>query len=299
MPQIISAEPLAQMIRSIALQKRTGMLRVEQLGERSAERGEIYFENGSLMRARTGREAGKAALRRISEWKQITCSFQGMSRPYPASTSAQRAKPSDTQTHVLSQTDRLARVAEGRERETEPRESASKAPIFAGEKMTHPLSSRRADVAVSASAEVSSLPVPVISPDQPLIVHGTRLETYAPVPSAVSSRSVQRWTTHLLPELEELPVPRKLVGPGPLPPLKLPSGGKALPGRMAIFKIRSSVSTARAIGQMERRARVVFILLDGRRTIEHIARLTHQTEAEVEQILLDLMQHGYADYVGG
>src|SRR5690348_8046602 len=85
MPQSISAEPLAQMVRSITLQKRTGVLRVEQLGGRGAERGEIYFENGSLLRARTEHETGKSALQRIGEWKQITCFFQSMSRPlYPA-----------------------------------------------------------------------------------------------------------------------------------------------------------------------------------------------------------------------
>src|ERR1700688_113901 len=84
MPQSIAAEPLAQMVRSIALQKRTGVLRIEQLGGGGAEQGEIYFENGSLVQARTEREIGRAALQRISEWKQITCAFLSTSRsPYP------------------------------------------------------------------------------------------------------------------------------------------------------------------------------------------------------------------------
>src|SRR5258707_6003942 len=81
MPQSMSEEPLARMVRSITLQKRTGVLQVEQLGGAGAEQGEIYFENGSLVRARTRRETGKAALQRISEWEQITCAFQSISRP--------------------------------------------------------------------------------------------------------------------------------------------------------------------------------------------------------------------------
>jgi hypothetical protein len=50
---------------------------------------------------------------------------------------------------------------------------------------------------------------------------------------------------------------------------------------------------------MERRARIVFILLDGRRTIQDIARLTHQAEYEVEQILIDLTKRGYTHYLCG
>jgi hypothetical protein len=56
---------------------------------------------------------------------------------------------------------------------------------------------------------------------------------------------------------------------------------------------------AKAIHQMERHARVVFILLDGKRTIQDIARLTHRAEHEVEQILVDLTQRGYTQYLCG
>lgn len=58
-------------------------------------------------------------------------------------------------------------------------------------------------------------------------------------------------------------------------------------------------ATARAIEHMERRERIIFILLDGRRTIQDIARLIHQPESEVEHILLHLTQHGYTHYLQG
>ena len=297
MPQIISAEPLAQMIRSITLQKRTGVLRVEQLGERSAERGEIYFENGTLMRARVGRETGKIAFQRIGEWKQITCFFQGMSRPYPALSAGTASTGGEPVTrnireHPANQTDRLARTSEPAEKVTEPRRPS----LEAGERMTHPLNPRRAEIALYANARSSHLPVPFKAPDQPLVLHGTRLETYTPPQSASPSRSVQRWTTHLVSELETLPAPRKLP---PEARLEATESANALPGRLAIFRARAAISAAQVIGRMERHARVVFILLDGRRTIQHIALLTHQTEAEVEQILVDLTQRGYTQYVSG
>jgi hypothetical protein len=83
MQKTTSTEPMAQMLRSIALQRRTGLLRVERFGERGKEQGEIYFEVGRPMHAQTGQETGNVALQRISSWKNITCSFDGIDRPYP------------------------------------------------------------------------------------------------------------------------------------------------------------------------------------------------------------------------
>jgi uncharacterized protein DUF4388 len=317
MPQIISGEPLAQMIRSITLQKRTGVLQVEQLGERSAEWGEIYFENGSLMRARTEREAGKAALRRISEWKQITCAFQNASRSYPTTTlvasASQEPKAERPQAHVSLQTDRLARMPELKD--TESRQSLANQPLLTQERRTRPLNPRQAEIVLSTSARSSISSAPSTAANQPLVLHGTRLEAYMPAQPAMPSRSVQRWTTHQLSELEALPVLRRpepaprvdpLPGDAALPVLRrsepnprvdpLP-GDAVLPGRMAIFIACSTVPTAQAIQQMGRHARIAFILLDGRRTIQDIARLTHQTESSVEQIMINLMQHGYTQLV--
>jgi hypothetical protein len=317
MPQIISGEPLAQMVRSITLQKRTGVLQVEQLGERSAERGEIYFENGSLMRARTEREAGKAALRRISEWKQITCAFQSASRSYPTTTlvasPSQEPHAERPQAHMPLQTDRLARMPELKD--TESRPGLASQPLLAQERRTRPLNSRQAEIALSASARPSMSSAPSTAANQPLVLHGTRLEAYTPAQPAMPSRSVQRWTTHQLSELETLPVlprpaPIPRVDPLPtdavLPLLRRPELAPRVdplpadavpPGRMAIFIACPTVSTAQAIQQMGRHARIAFILLDGRRTIQDIARLTHQTESDVEQIMINLMQHGYTQLV--
>lgn len=298
MPQSISAEPLVRMIRSITLQKRTGVLRVDQLGERSAERGEIYFENGSLVRARTEREAGKAALQRIGEWKQITCAFQNMNRPHFATArvaaSAQEPERERSQAHLLPQTDHLARTSELAERERHG--SFTGQPSVDRERSTHPLNPRQPEMFFSATSRPSTLPAETGTARQTLVLRGTKLEAYTPAPPTAPVPSVQYWTTHLASEIEPSAMPR---GPSLTPRLLPLPDEEVPPGRMGIFKARSMVSTAQAIQQMERHARVVFILLDGRRTIQDIARLIHQTEYDVEQILVNLTQRGYAQYVRG
>ena len=63
-------------------------------------------------------------------------------------------------------------------------------------------------------------------------------------------------------------------------------------GIHAIFKARPTAITQDMLGQMERRDRVVLILLDGRRTIEDVARLTHRDEREIAHILVRFLQWG-------
>lgn len=70
-------------------------------------------------------------------------------------------------------------------------------------------------------------------------------------------------------------------------------------GIHAIFKARPAAITQDILGQMERRDRVVLILLDGRRTIEDVARLTHRDEIEIARILVRLLQWGYVEFLGG
>lgn len=291
MPQSISAEPLAQMVRSITLQKRTGVLQVEQLGGRDAENGEIYFENGSLMRARTKHESGKAALQRIGEWKQITCSFQNISRPPQRVTTPivpvlPRWKAEQTESREVVQTDPLAHTpaAHG----TSMHEGRAGQQRLSGARTTRELNSRQAEATLSSGVQTAA--------SQPLVVHGTTLEAYVPTPLTGSSRAVQRWTTHQVTETEASTSPRVTASASRPPAI---SGKDTLPGRMAIFKSRQMVSPAQAIQQMERRARLVFILLDGQRTVQDIARLIHQTEYDVEHILVDLTQRGYTCYVQG
>ncbi|HET8845472.1 MAG TPA: DUF4388 domain-containing protein [Ktedonobacteraceae bacterium] len=296
MPNTISIEPLAQMLRSISLQKRTGLLKVEQLGEGGVEQGEIYFEIGRPMHARVGQEKGKTALKRISTWKHITCSFTGMSRPYPGNAPAlpgpSEIKKAETNRSFLPQVSNSPRsplpsslTQEAYKEDTDPSllmSDVHKTPLPHSTQPGGPVTSTNLRMAHSTA--------------QSLVVRGNTLEEYIPAPAQVAPRSVQRWTTH---QQREQTTGSFLSKPPATPrPENLPNAGP-LPGRLAVFKARAMVTTAQSINQMERRERIIFILLDGSRTIQDLARLTHHTESEVEQILLSLTSRGYTEYIPG
>jgi hypothetical protein len=93
-------------------------------------------------------------------------------------------------------------------------------------------------------------------------------------------------------KIQSTPLPQST--PAPIDPLESP-----LPGRYTIFRARPSVATPATMKRLERRERVVFALLDGRRTIQHVARLTHQGEGSIARILVKLFREGYIDYIQG
>ena len=66
----------------------------------------------------------------------------------------------------------------------------------------------------------------------------------------------------------------------------------------AVFQSRATAVTTQVLAQMERRDRVVLILLDGERTISDVMRLLHRTEAEVAQVLVRLLKSEYIDFMG-
>jgi len=66
----------------------------------------------------------------------------------------------------------------------------------------------------------------------------------------------------------------------------------------AIFRARESAIVAHVLERMERRDRIVLILLDGRRTIQDVIRLLHRSEEEMAQVLVRLLKSGFIDYMG-
>ncbi len=64
----------------------------------------------------------------------------------------------------------------------------------------------------------------------------------------------------------------------------------------AVFQARAIAT--QALTQMERRDRLVLILLDGQRTIDDVMRLLHRTEGEVAQVLVRLLNSGHIDFMG-
>ena len=66
----------------------------------------------------------------------------------------------------------------------------------------------------------------------------------------------------------------------------------------AVFQARETSVAANVLSQMERRDRLILILLDGQRTIADVMRLLHRTEGEVAQVLVRLLKNGHIDFMG-
>ena len=64
------------------------------------------------------------------------------------------------------------------------------------------------------------------------------------------------------------------------------------PGTSAVFRVVPGVPTATLAGQLPRRDRWIFLLLDGRRTVADIARLTQRSELDVASTLARFLQSG-------
>ena len=209
-------EHLTQTLHKLVFYRQTGLLSIEHIGEQKRERGEIYFEVGEIVLARTDSERGVIALARINDWHQAYYTFH--------------------------------------------------------EDATIPLQIVRQTYQVSAS----------------ILPRARRTGAYtSPLLSPPPSKS-----TRPLPQIHATPLPQSI--PAPIDALEATP-----PGRNAIFRARFSAATTSTMKRLERRERIVFALLDGRRSVQHIALLTHLSEMEVARILVQLFQQGYIEYIQG
>ena len=68
-------------------------------------------------------------------------------------------------------------------------------------------------------------------------------------------------------------------------------------GVFAIFRTRPMIPIHYLLSCVERRDRTVLLLLDGRRTLRDVARLTHRNELEMAHIFVRLLRRGYIDFL--
>jgi hypothetical protein len=64
------------------------------------------------------------------------------------------------------------------------------------------------------------------------------------------------------------------------------------PGASAVFRVVPGVPTSTLAGQLPRRERWVLLLLDGKRTVADLARLTQRSELDVASTLARFLQWG-------
>jgi hypothetical protein len=63
-------------------------------------------------------------------------------------------------------------------------------------------------------------------------------------------------------------------------------------GASPVFRVVPGVSIATLAGQLPRRERWLFLLLDGRRSVADLARLTQRSELDVASTLARFLQSG-------
>ena len=66
-------------------------------------------------------------------------------------------------------------------------------------------------------------------------------------------------------------------------------------GASAVFQVVSGTPTTTLASQLPRRERWVLLLLDGRRTVADLARLTQRSELDVASTLARFLQWGYIE----
>jgi hypothetical protein len=81
-------------------------------------------------------------------------------------------------------------------------------------------------------------------------------------------------------------------------PLNFDVEAIAQSGVQAVFRARTFATEPHILAQMERRERMVLILLDGRRTLHDVAHLTHHIDLDVAHILAHLLARGYIEFIG-
>ncbi len=64
-----------------------------------------------------------------------------------------------------------------------------------------------------------------------------------------------------------------------------------------VFRVVTNLQASTLASQLPRRERWVLLLLDGRRSVAHLARLTQRTELDVASTLAKFLQWGYIEPV--
>lgn len=211
----IFTEHLTHILRDIALNQRTGLLRVDCIHEHFVEKGAIFFKSGNTVFACTERQMGEQALLHIVSWDRVYYSFlEGVQLAIQQGRASARYTPTRNLLTPM------------------PRKEAPHTP-----------------------------PATV-----PVIPQNTRslMPTFNAVPMYVPSSPIEE-ATNL--------------------------------GIHTIFRALPKAATPEVTNHIERQDRVVFMLLDGKRTVHDIAHLVHRSEPDVARTLARLLKRGYIECV--
>lgn len=68
-------------------------------------------------------------------------------------------------------------------------------------------------------------------------------------------------------------------------------------GALTVFRVAAGASVPRLVDSLPRRERWVLLLVDGRRTLADLARLTRRSQPETAYTLARFLQRGYIEQV--
>lgn len=283
----ISTERLVNILQSIALKQQTGCLSIvrEPAQERKrehtqgVEKGNIFFERGDTVFALTGQESGETALFRMLKWKLASYTFTEGVRYTPERPSTGGLSEQVPQAQALYKFDirRLSSIKAAENRQTPPigMSALPKA-------LPDPLPIELVDTQLLPAINLTAIPVP-IPPDVALP------ETPA-VQTAVFSQQNTRETRETGKHEQVIPCGHDESGES--------QASYAIPmGVTAVFRALPYATTPIMLNRMERRERVVLLLLNGKRTVRDVAGLVHYSEVDVARTLVRLLKQRYIAYI--
>lgn len=229
----VSVERLVDVLHSIALRGRTGLLLVQRAGGEESEQGEIFLEQGEAVFARTSGRVGEAALSLMMAWEKVSTAFHESVVVSPELRWHYGIRPHTQDTGSLL-----------------------------------PIELQNTQM------------LPVIKPsgipeqEKALRTHSREL----PVPPG--RREIKR----------AFPVPTRQ-------PASLYSQSPESVGANSVFRVRSLIAPKQVITGLDRRERLVFLLLDGKRSMSEIAVLIHRCEIDVARVLSRFLSLGLIECV--
>jgi hypothetical protein len=245
--KFLTTSRLNNIINMIMLGQQSGVLRVVRGLGPTREVGQIQFVDGKAVGALLGHVTGANALTVLQNWGECVYSFD--ERPYP-----------------------------------DPAESDPMGypPYENGQYSPGPNSSFPPAASWPAYGNMNSQPLPSPLPSPPSFGNSyaprpSSQPGYAPVPSGGGYSGP-------LPDDESL---YGLLQPsnGSDQQSAYPTSGSLNPGILAMCPRRTSLSENVDYLPLDRRERMVLLLIDGRRNISDLARLTRRSEGEVYQVL--------------
>lgn len=272
----ISTQRLVHVLQSIALKQQTGCLRVERVHSQEEGKGDIFFERGDTVFALTEQESGETALHTMLHWKHVSCTFQeGSHYTLPRTIHRQYISSPDMR--------RLSSMKAQQIRQT----PAIGMPVI-------PRQPQSAQSAQSAQFPQSAVAIDMIETQLLPPCHQTDVVVLSPAPVTAPGNQVN-FTFYDTGECQQVtgPIAQRVQ----IAQITGMDFSEEM-GVNSIFRSLPVASYATTLSRLDRRDRVVLLLLNGKRTLRDVTLLVRRSEIETARAIVRLLKLGYVEYIG-